>query len=79
MATNVEVNRNSNESNASVLKRFTRRVQESGVLPRVRGLRYAERNKSEYVRKKKTLKVLVRREKVQELIKLGKMAERRTR
>lgn len=79
MATNVEVSRNSSESNASLLKRFTRRVQESGVLPRVRSLRYAERNKSEYVRKKKALKVIAKREKVKELIKLGKMAERRGR
>ena len=79
MTTNVEVSKNSNESNASVLKRFTRRVQEAGILPRVRSIRYAERNKSEYVRKKNALKMLVRKENILELIKLGKMAEKRTR
>lgn len=79
MTVNVEVTKNSNESNASVLKRFTRRVQEAGILPRVRSIRYSERNKSEYVRKKKALKVLAKKTKVQELIKLGKMAEKRGR
>lgn len=79
MTTNVEVTKNSNESNASVLKRFTRRVQEAGILPRVRSIRYAERNKSVYVKKKNALKMLARKENILELIKLGKMAEKRTR
>jgi hypothetical protein len=73
MATNVEVERNSNENSASVIRRFTKRVQGSGVLPRVRGIRYHERTLSPYKRKKNTLKVIRRREEVQELIKMGKM------
>ncbi|OHA18637.1 MAG: hypothetical protein A2836_02340 [Candidatus Taylorbacteria bacterium RIFCSPHIGHO2_01_FULL_45_63] len=73
---NVAVEKNSNESTASLLRRFTRRVQGSGVLPRVRSLRYKDRNQSRYTRKKVALKNLRRREEVKKLIKLGKMAEK---
>ena len=75
MSINVEVTKTGNENNVSLLRRFTRRVQGSGVLPRVRSIRYASRKPSEYVKKKKTLKVLARRKEVNELIKLGKMTE----
>ncbi len=79
MANNVEVTRKKNESPASIIKRFTRRVQESGVLPRVRSIRYAERPMSDYTKKKKRLKTLKRGAEYQRLFKLGKIAETRTR
>ncbi len=77
--TNVEVSRNANENNLSVLRRFTKRVQGSGVLPRVRGIRYAERVLSPYKTKMKTLKAIKRKAEVMELIKMGKMAEKTSR
>ena len=72
---NVEVQKNNNENPTSLIRRFTKKVQGSGVLPRVRSIRYASRKASEYVKKKKTLKVIKRREEVAELIKMGKMSE----
>jgi len=72
---NVEVTKTGNENSLNLIRRFTKKVQGSGVLPRVRSLRYATRKASEYVKKKKTLKVLKRREEVAELIKMGKMNE----
>jgi hypothetical protein len=72
---NAEVVKNNNENNLNLIRRFTKKVQGSGVLPRVRSIRYATRKQSEYVKKKKTLKVLKRREEVNELIKMGKMTE----
>jgi hypothetical protein len=76
---NVEVEKTNNESNANLIRRFTKRVQGSGVLPRVRGLRYSERVASPYVKKKRTLKKLRERTEREKLIKLGKLAEKRTR
>lgn len=73
---NVEITKGANENGLSTLKRFTRKVQGSGVLPRIRSIRYASRKLSPYVRKKKTLKVLGRRAERAELIKLGKITER---
>ena len=72
---NAEVVRTGNENNLNLIRRFTKKVQGSGVLPRVRSIRYATRKASEYVKKKKTLKVLARREEIAELIKMGKMTE----
>jgi len=72
---NAEVVKNNNENNLNLIRRFTKKVQGSGVLPRVRSIRYATRKQSEYVKKKKTLKVLKRRAEVDELIKMGKMVE----
>lgn len=73
MATNVEVVKNGSENPASLLRRFTKRVQGSGVLPRVRGNRYHERTLSHYKNKMKTLEGIKRREERAENIKLGKI------
>lgn len=73
MATNVEVVKNNTENNLSVLRRFTKRVQGSGVLPRLRKERYAKRASSEYTKKKMALKRLARRAEVADAIKMGKM------
>lgn len=78
MNTNVEVNKNANENAMGLLRRFTKRVRGSGILQRVRGIRYYERQKSDYVKKKKTLKRLAKREKYDELLKLGKVTEQKT-
>ncbi len=79
MATNVEVVKTGTENSMGVLRRFTKRVQGSGILPRVRSIRYKNRNKSPGTRKKMTLKKLNRRKEVDLLIKLGKMVEKNSR
>ncbi|MBI2475987.1 MAG: hypothetical protein HYV67_01980 [Candidatus Taylorbacteria bacterium] len=76
MAINVEVAKTGTESGVSLLRRFTKRVQGAGILPRVRSLRYKDRNKSPGTRKKMTLKKLARRKEVDRLIKLGKAVEK---
>ena len=72
---NAEVVRTGSENNVNLIRRFTKKVQGSGVLPRVRPPRYASRKMSPYVRQKKALKTLRKREEIAELIKLGKMVE----
>jgi ribosomal protein S21 len=78
MALNVEIKKNKNENNLSALKRFTRKVQESGVLQRVRSERYLEREKSGNVRKAKKLVSLKKKEVYDNLVKLGKISSVRT-
>lgn len=79
MAVNVEVKKNKNENNMSVIKRFTRRVQESGVLPKVRSNRWLLRKPSAYRRKNDKLTRIEKKEHILEQIKLGKMPEGRRR
>lgn len=76
---NVEITRNNTENSASVIRRFTKKVQGSGILPRVRSLRYNQRVLSAYKTKMKTLKSLNRKAEIQELIKMGKMQEKTSR
>lgn len=72
---NVEVTRGPSENNLGVLRRFTKRVQGAGILPKVRSKRYSDRNRSENVQKAMTLKKLKKKEEIAELIKLGKIQE----
>jgi ribosomal protein S21 len=74
MATNVEITKGGKDNNANLIKKFTRKVQESGIIPRMKGLRYAERNLSTYVKKTKRLKSIKNREVREEQIKLGKIS-----
>jgi len=73
MAVNVEITKNGNDNNLSLIRKFTKRVQGSGILSRLRSRRYSSRKLSEYVKKKKTLKKLNERGRIRELIKMGKM------
>ena len=73
---NVEVARNDGESTANLIRRFSKRVQSMGLVPRMRSLRYHARPQSQQVKRKHTLKRIARKEEVMELIKLGKMLER---
>ncbi len=72
MAKNVEVTKKKNESNISLLKRFTKKVQESGVIKKSKSIRYQDRPQSDYVKKKKRLKSLDKTAEIQKKIKLGK-------
>ena len=80
MAINIQIEkeRNSGESGTSMLRRFQKKVQGSGILPRVRSIRYASRNLSSYKVKMQRLSSLKKKGEIEELIKLGKMAERTT-
>ncbi len=74
MATNVEITKGQKDNNVNLIKKFTRRVQEAGIIPRVKSLRYAERNMSAYVKKTKRLKSIKNKEIREEQIKLGKIS-----
>jgi ribosomal protein S21 len=79
MATNVQVVKNNNESSANVIRRFTKRVQGAGIVPKVRSGRYFTRIKSRNVQRMSKLKKLEKRESYDKLVKLGKMQEHRPR
>ena len=69
---NAEVTRNANENALGVIRRFTRKVQGSGIIQRKRSLRFATRVQSPYKIKMRALKLMKRREEMTELVKLGK-------
>lgn len=70
----IEVSKNSNENNASVLRRFSRRVQETGMLSKVKGKRYNERAPSKLSLKNRALKRIIKKKDIEKMKKLGKMS-----
>lgn len=70
-----EVSKSGNESALSMIRKFSRRVQGTGLVRTVRASRYFERGKSKTVQKKRALKLIGRREAYRRLVKEGKVAE----
>lgn len=79
MAINVEVKKNNAESTANLIRRFTKRMQGAGIVPKMRSRRYFSRTKSGNVQQTARLKKLAKKEKYEELVKLGKVQDFRRR
>lgn len=75
MATNVQVKKNNQESTANLIRRFTKRVQGSGILNRLRKERYFSREKSELVIRAGKLKSIGKKKVYEKMFRLGKIQE----
>ena len=79
MSINAEVTKSGSESTLSVIRKFSRKVQGTGLIKNSRKTRYYERLKSKTVQKKRALKLIKRRADFQQAVKEGKVAEREPR
>lgn len=70
----VKVRRKENESVGSLLRRFTRAVQASGFLVRLKKRRYHASSQSDYQKKKEALRRIRWEKDIKRLRKLGKVA-----
>ena len=75
MSINVEVSKTGAENALATIRKFSRRVQGTGLVKTVRGGRYFARDASKIVKKKRALKLIKRRAEYQQLLKEGKVAE----
>ncbi len=75
---NVELTKNSNENNLALLRRFSRKIKSSGIIPRVRSIRYNSRPLSKFTKKKKALKTINKKIEIDEMIKMGKIPEKKS-
>lgn len=71
----IEVTKSNNESNASLLRRFSRRVRSSGYVNKVKGLKYNQRAKSELKKKQEALNRIKKRAEREHLKKLGRIKD----
>lgn len=71
--TNIEVKKNGNENGMSLVRRFSRRMQESGIIINVKKNRYVVRKPSKLVKKTGALKRLKKRKEMDALRKMGKV------
>ena len=75
MIANVEIHRGSADNTQSVLRKFSRRVQGSGLIPHIRKNRYRVRPLSAAKKKLGALHRIAKEEERIQLIKEGKMSE----
>ena len=71
----IEVKKNGGESNANVMRRFSKRVQSSGVVKEAKGNRYHTRAQSTYKKHKSAMKRLEKGVTMNRLRKLGKIKD----
>lgn len=69
----VEVKKTAGESNANLLRRFSKRVQSAGLVKKARGLRFASRIQSPLKKKLSALHRLGKRVEMERLKKIGKI------
>lgn len=77
--TNVEVKKGTTENTLSLVRRFQKKVQESGVLNRVRSLRYADRALSPLKVKRAKLRKIEKVKQYELAKRMGKVIERKRR
>ena len=73
----IEVKKNQNENNASIVRRFSRRIKESGIIRKVKSSRYNVRKESKLIIKRGALKRIQKRKEIEKLKKLGKISGHR--
>lgn len=71
----IYIERKDRESGGSLMRRFSRRVQQAGILPRARSLRFFVRAPSEAQKKKSALHRIGKRKTMERLYKLGKITK----
>lgn len=79
MGVNAEVQKTGAENALSTIRKFSRRVQGTGLVKLVRKRRYHARDTSKIVKKKRALKLIKRRAEFRQKVKEGKVAEAPTR
>lgn len=72
----IQVEKKSGENSASLMRRFSRKAKDSGLVRKVRSIRYAERKLSDFVLKKNALKRIANAKTREHLQKMGKIKER---
>lgn len=79
MGVNAEVQKNGTENVLSTIRKFSRKVQGTGLVKQARNRRYYTRGASKIVKKKRALKLLKRRAEFSRKVKEGKVADPATR
>lgn len=71
----LEVRKNTSETTPSLIRRFTKKMQSSGVLKKAKSIKYWDRPKSDFVKRKDALNRINKRKEIEKLRKLGKISD----
>jgi len=69
----LEIKKHSKETNQSLLRRFTKAIQQSGILAQARKIQFKLRNKSKQMKKRSALRKNELKKKYEKLKKLGRI------
>ena len=75
MAVNIAVEKSGNKNTGAILREFTQRMRSSGIVQKMRKIRYRSRDLSKGARKKDALRRINRRDEFETLIKEGKLSD----
>lgn len=75
----VEVQKKDHETASSLVRRFSRRIQQSGILLRSRKLRFYNRKPSKTQRREAAMRRIKKQSEYERLVKLGKIDEKEDR
>ncbi|MCK4355302.1 hypothetical protein KAW43_03110 [Candidatus Parcubacteria bacterium] len=75
----IQIKKQSRENSQNLVRRFSRRIQQSGVLRRARNIRFAKRAKSAQLKKRTALRKEELKKEYELLRKLGKELQQRKR
>ncbi len=76
MATNVDVKKTKKDNNLGMIRKFSRKMKQSGVLRKKRSLRFFERELSEFKKKSNALIKIKKTKEYNRNIKMGTIAPR---
>lgn len=79
MATNVDIKKTKNDNNLGLLRKFSRKVKQSGVLQKKRSIRYFDRAISDFKKKKIRLTKMEKGEEYRKSEKMGTLKPRKRR
>ncbi len=68
-----EIKKQERETSHGLIRRFQKRIQQSGILMRVRRARFKQRKKSEQMKKRAALRKEEKKREYEKLEKLGKI------
>lgn len=69
----IEVKKNEKETTLNLIRRFTKKVQNSGILKIARQSQFKKRQESDLLKKKRAIKSTRRKKRMEYLWKLGKI------
>ncbi len=68
----LEIKKQENENTQGLVRRFSKRLQQSGILVKARKIRFRAEKESVQAKKKRALRKEVLRKRYQKLVKMGK-------
>ena len=75
----IQINKNPRETSQNLVRRFSRRIQQSGILRRARNIRFTKRAKSPASKKQTALRKEELKKEYESLVKMGKELKKRGR